>query len=186
MLLERMMRAARLDTSLYEEVEANTSLTSQAATVVVIVAVCQGIGGAIAAATAPPQAGAGNPIVVLIVGLLGALFGWVVWSYITYFIGTSIFKGAATPGEMLRTIGFAQTPGVLGILGFIPFLGGIAGLVAGIWTLIAGVIAIRQALDFSTGKAVLTALVGWLALVIITVMLAVVFGVGNALTRGVA
>ena len=179
-MLDRMIRAARLDVSLYEEVEANTSLTSQAATVVVIAAVCQGIGTFIAATRNPE---AGNPILGLVGGLIAALIGWVVWSYVTYWIGTSVFGGTATPGEMLRTIGFAQSPQVLNILSFIPILGAIISLVVGIWVLVAGVVAVRQALDFTTGKAIMTTIIGWLALMVLTCLVATVFG-GAALLTG--
>ncbi|MBA2446663.1 MAG: YIP1 family protein [Chloroflexi bacterium] len=181
MLFERMMRAARLDSNLYEEVEADRSLTSQAATVVAIVAVCQGIGSGIRAANTP---GGGNAIGALVGALIGAFVGWVIWSYITYWIGTSMFHGTATPGELLRTLGFAQTPGVLGILGFIPFLGGVLGFAGAVLSLVAGIVAIRQALDVTTGKAVLTALVGWLALMLITIVIGAITG-GLGLLTGI-
>ncbi len=181
MLIDRMIRAARLDVNLYEEVEADTTLTSQAATVVVIVAICAGVSHAISVMMGR-EGNVATAIGALIGGVIAALIGWVVWSYLTYWIGTSMFAGTATPGEMLRTIGFAHTPGVLQIAGFIPCLGGLALLVAGIWSLIAGVIAIRQALDFDTGKAIITALIGWTVMMIITIGVAVVFGVGAALS----
>jgi hypothetical protein len=178
-LVSRMIRAARLDTSLYEEVEHDQTATRDAGIVVAIVAVCSAISQALTLMTHPAVARAvapPNPIVAAIGALIAALLGWVVWSYVTYFVGTRLFHGTATPGEMLRTIGFAQSPGVLSILGFIPVLGGIVGLVVFIWTLVAGVIAVRQALDFDTGKAILTAIVGWLFLVIITIAIAVIVG----------
>jgi hypothetical protein len=149
-LVERMKGAALLDISVYEEVEADSSATGQAAAVVAIVAVCAAIGGA--------RAGAGGAIA----GLIAAFVGWVIWSGITYAIGDKLFGGTATWGELLRTLGFAQSPGVLLVLGIIPLLGGLIALVVGVWMLIAGVIAIRQALDFSTGKAVGTAIIGWI------------------------
>ncbi len=180
MLFERMMRAAKLDSNLYEEVEANTTLTGQAATVVGIVAVCQGIGGALGAATGR-EGGAGLAIGALLGGIVAAFIGWVIWSYITYWVGTTFFKGTATPGEMLRTLGFAQTPGVLGIFGFIPVLGGIIGFIGSILTLIAGIVAIRQALDLDTGKAVMTAIVGWLALLAVAIIIGLITGVGRLL-----
>jgi hypothetical protein len=164
MLFERMMRAARLDSNLYEEVEADLNATSQAATVVGIVALCGGLGNAIAMALA---GNTGLAVVAFIGGIAMAFIGWVAWSYITYWIGTSIFKGQATPGELLRTVGFAQTPGVLNLLAFVPFLGGLVAIVAGIWALIAGIIALRQALDISTGQAVITAIIGIIPMAIL-------------------
>src|SRR5438067_3379003 len=105
---------------LYEEVEADLTATSQAATVVGIVAVCSGLGSGIGQIMA---GNAGAAVLGFIGGIIMAFIGWIAWAYITFWVGTSIFKGTATPGEMLRTIGFAQTPGVLSILVFIPILG---------------------------------------------------------------
>ncbi len=181
MLFERMMRAARLDVNLYEEVEADQTATSQAATVVGIVAVCSAIGSAIAA-TRQEGGGAGTAVLAVVLAIAGAFIGWILWSYITYWVGTSIFKGTATPGEMLRTIGFAQSPGVLNILSFIPVVGGIVSLVVGIWSLVAGIIALRQALDISTGQAVITAIIGFIPMMLVYCLIGLVIGGGAALT----
>lgn len=163
-LLDRMKRAAFLDINLYEEVEADDTATSQAALVVGIVAIAAAIGNI------------GDGIGGVIAGLIGAFAGWLIWSGVTYLIGDKVLGGTATWGELLRTLGFAQAPGVLYVLGIIPFLGGLIKFAVAIWILVAGIIAIRQALDFSTGKAVLTAVLGWLALLVLTVMTAGVFG----------
>jgi hypothetical protein len=152
--IERMKGAALLDVHVYEEVEADQSATTQAAGVVAVVAVAQAIGGA----------GSGGNGIVL--GIIGAVAGWLIWAGITYLIGDKLLGGTATWGELLRTIGFAQAPGVLYVLGIIPILGGLVGLAVSIWILIAGIIAIRQALDFTTGKAVLTAVLGWVVVFI--------------------
>ncbi|MDP8922480.1 MAG: YIP1 family protein [Chloroflexota bacterium] len=172
MLFDRMIRAARLDSNLYEEVEHDQNATGQAATVVAIVAVCQAIGSAVRVLNAPEAGGPGAAVLGVVLGLVAAFIGWIVWSYVTYWIGTSVFKGVATPGEMLRTIGFAYTPNVLGILAFIPFVGGLAAFIGSIWALVAGIIAIRQGLDLSTGQAVITAIIGWLAVLLLTCLVA--------------
>jgi hypothetical protein len=98
----------------------------------------------------------------------------VLWAGITYLIGAKLFGGTATWGELLRTIGFAQTPGVLHVLGIMPVLGGIIRFGVAMWVLIAGIIAIRQALDVSTGKAILTAGLGWLIIIVPLAIVAVV------------
>ena len=163
-LLERMRGAALLDIPTYEEVEHDTSATGQAALVVGIVAI----------ATAIAQARAGLPGVIA--GLLSAYVGWAIWSGVTYLIGTWL-GGTATWGEMLRTIGFAQTPGVLRVFGIIPILGTLVQLVVFVWMLIAGIIAIRQALDFGTGKAIVTAVIGLMLYIIAAAALLALGGV---------
>ncbi|MBV9772973.1 MAG: YIP1 family protein [Gemmatimonadetes bacterium] len=142
-----MLGAATLNVATYEDVEADRTATGQAATVVAIVAVAAAIGGA------------GGGIVGIVGGLLSAFLGWAVFSGLAYLVGVHLFGGTADWGEVLRTTGFARAPGVFLILGFIPVLGGLIGFVVWIWQLVTGVVAVRQALDISTGKAVLTALI---------------------------
>jgi hypothetical protein len=171
-----MMRAARLDVNLYNEVEADLNANSQALTVVVIVAIAGGIGSALAAARtgAPTAVGA-----ALIGGIIAELIGWAVWSYVMYFVGTRFFGGTATWGELLRTLGFAYSPGVLLILRFIPFLGGLIAFVVGIWRIITGFIAVREALDISSGKTVATIVVGIIGyLIVIAIVGAILAAIG--------
>jgi hypothetical protein len=174
-LTDRMLRAAKLDIHLYEEVEADTNATNQALLVVVLVAVATGIGAAIAGAAQ------GNLVMALIGGVLRALIGWAAWSFVMYFVGTRIFGGTATYGELLRTLGFAYTPGVLSILLFIPFLGGLISLAAGIWTLVASFIGIRQALDIDNGKTIGTIVIGIIAFIIVSIIIGIIFGAGAVL-----
>jgi hypothetical protein len=160
----RMIRAWKLDVSLYEEVEADESSTIQAFAVVVIVALATGIGSGIGSAMAE-DAGPLSFLWGLLLGLGTALIGWLLWSVIAYFLGTTVFKGPqteATIGQLMRTLGFANTPGLLRIFAFIPFVGWLIALVGSVWALIAGVIAVRQALDFGTWRAIGTCIVGWL------------------------
>jgi hypothetical protein len=145
---ERMLGAARFDLDVYEEVEADSTATGQAAGVVAIVALASAVGGIGGGAEGAVRA------------LFAALIGWLLWAGITYFIGDKLLGGKATWGELLRTLGFAQAPGVLFALAAVPLLGWIVGIVVGIWLLFTGIVAIRQALDFGTGRAIFTAILG--------------------------
>jgi hypothetical protein len=158
---ERMLGAAKLDVSVYEEVEADTEATFQAARVVAIVALASAIGGIGAGA-----AGA-------LSGLAAAIIGWLLWAGITYIIGDKLMGGTATWGELLRTLGFAQAPGVLFALAIVPVLGALTALVVAVWLLFTGIVAIRQALDFSTGRAVITALLGLIPYGVLRFVLAI-------------
>lgn len=161
-LVDRMVRAARLEVDLYEEVEADTTANGQAFLAVVVASLAAGIGAGIAGAV---EEGGIWFLWGLLLGLGSAIIGWVAWSVLAYWVGTTIFKGpetSATYGELLRTIGFANSPRVLAFFAFIPFLGGLIAFGVAVWALIAGVIAVRQALDFSTGRAIGTCIVGWI------------------------
>ena len=170
-LQERMIRAAKLDVDLYEEVEADQSATGQATTVVVLSALAAGIGNYANGGTA----GA-------ISGLFAALLGWYIWAYMTYFIGTRWLPEAQTEadhGELLRTIGFSSTPGLLRVFGLLPGLTGLGFTAVGVWMLVAMVIAVRQALDYhSTGRAIGVCVIGWMVQVLIVILVMTLLGIG--------
>jgi hypothetical protein len=174
MLVQRMIRAARLDRSLFDEVEHDTTATTQALTVVIIVSVASGIGSALATILAGLP---GDAIIDLFGVIIRSVIGWVIWSLVTFWVGTTFMGGTSTPGEMLRAIGFAYTPNILGFFSFIFCIGPLIALAGAIWALVAGVIAIREAMDFDTGKAVLTVIIGWIAMIIIFVIFAIL-GIG--------
>ncbi len=159
-MIKRMMGAARLDAAIYEEVESDPSATKQALTVVILVALATGIG----------TFGTGGPA-GLVVGIVAGIGLWALWAWITYFVGTTILKTGETEanwGQLARTLGFAQSPGLLKVVGFIPVLGPWVFTIASIWQLVAMVIAIRQALDFtSTWRAVGVAMVGFIPYVLL-------------------
>lgn len=147
--LDRMKGAAFLDVDTYEEVEADKTSTPEAGGVVALVAVATAIGAV----------GAGGASATIIAGaLISAVVGWLLWAGITYIIGDKMLGGTATWGELLRTLGFAQSPGILLVFAAVPGLHVIVSLLVGVWQLVTCVIAIRQALDFGTGKAILTAI----------------------------
>lgn len=166
-IVERMRGAAMLDVATYEEVEHDQTATGQAAVVVALVALAAAIGGA--------RSGGGG----IISGIIGAFAGWLVWAGVTWFVGTRLFKGTAHWGELLRTLGFAQAPGVLLVLGIVPLVGGLVRLAVFVWLLAAGVVAIRQALDISTGQAVITGFVAWLGVMAVMLVLGAILGIGG-------
>jgi hypothetical protein len=174
-MFNRAMRAAMLDVNLYEEAEANTQLTQEALMVVILVSIASGIGNFLAGIL---SGSIGSALLGLILAVVLGVVGYYIWAYVTYFVGTNLFNGTADVGELLRTLGYASGPRVLGVLAFIPCLGGLAGLAGAIWSLVAGVIAVRQALDFDTTKAILTVIIGWVIVFIVTVVVSAVLGAG--------
>ena len=168
---DRIIRAAKLDVNLYEEVEADKGAMSQVMAVVVLSSLAAGVGTIM-------TGGLGG----LVMGTIAALAGWYIWAWLTYFIGTKLLPEPQTksdPGELLRTIGFASSPGLIRIAGIIPGIGGVIFLVASLWMLVAMVIAVRQALDYtSTLRAVGVCLIGWAIQLLIIVLLFSIFGGG--------
>ena len=169
-LSERMIGSAMLDVHTYEEVEADTNATGQALMVVVLSSIAVGIG----TLTLGGLSG-------LLAGTVSALIGWFIWAFLVYLIGTKVLPDPNTRSdvpELLRTIGFSASPGLLRVLGLVPLFGGLIIFAVNIWMLIAMVIAVRQALDYeSTGRAIGVCLIGWFAQIASIAILMLAFDV---------
>ena len=163
-MLRRMIGAATLDINVYEEVEADRSATMQAIGVVVLVSLVSGIG----------YLSVGG-ISGLIAGIIFALIGWGLWALITYWIGTTLFRTPQTEadwGQLLRTLGFAQSPGMLRVFGLIPVIGPVIFFATSLWLLVPMVVAVRQALDYSsTLRAVGVVLINFIPYVFLLALL---------------
>ncbi|MEW5986067.1 MAG: YIP1 family protein [Chloroflexota bacterium] len=172
-MIDRMMGVFKLDAKTFEDIEADQGATGQAAVIVLVVALLGGIG----AGGFNAIMGEGDTfLTAFLFTVLSTVIGWVLWSVVTYFVGTALFGGQSSMGEMLRVIGFAYTPQLLRV---IPCLGAIIG---GLWTLAAGFVAVRQGLDLDNTKAFLTIVVGFIAYVALSVVLGgVTAGIGAVL-----
>ena len=166
--VNRIIRACKLDVSLYEEVEADKSATLQAALVVILSSLAAGVGAL--------SLGASNFLMAPILSLIS----WYIWAYLIYLIGAKFFpepNTKANHGELLRTIGFSSAPGLIRIFGFTPSLMNITFILAGIWMMVAMVIAVRQALDYeSTWRAIGVVVIGFLVQAIVLLGILRIFG----------
>lgn len=176
-MIRNMMRASALDLEFFNRAERSPDMTVQAFVVVVIANALAAVGSWIGYENTAgekvwdslrgwlgvggfPIPAEGGIFVVVGLGVLSAVLGWVVWAATTSAIGRRLFNGTTDMGEMLRVLGFAQAPRVIGV---IPFL----GPVAAVWVLVASVVAIREGLDFGTGRAIGTAIGGWLVWIVL-------------------
>jgi len=176
-MIRNMIKAASLDVAFFNHAERSPQLNVQAFLVVVLANALAAVGSWIGYENTVgedlwnavrgwlgvgdfPIPREGGIFFMVGLGVLFAVGGWIVWACSTWLIGTRVFHGTTDIGEMLRVLGFAQAPRVIGV---IPFL----GPVAAVWVLAASVIAIREGLDFSTGCAIGTALGGWVAWIVL-------------------
>lgn len=165
----RALGAATFRIEIYEEVEHDQDATGQAAIVVGIVALAAALGGL--------RLGPGG----LIAGILSAYLGWALWSGTCYLVGVQLFQGTADWGELLRTVGFAQVPGVLLALRVLPGIGLPVYLAVLAWMVATVLVAIRQALDISSGRALATALAGFVPYMLGVLLIELLFGITPAL-----
>jgi hypothetical protein len=154
-IVNRALRAARLEPALYDEVDKDAGATVQAAIIVILVALCVGFGAALGGD------GEGDSFWGFFAGAsVSAIVAWLLWSLVTLLIGR-FFGGQGSYGGLTRTLGFSHVPAVLGILGFLPFLGFVVAVVSAVWQLVAATIAVNKTMDIAIPKALVTAVAGW-------------------------
>lgn len=178
-LTGRMIGAMQADVKTFEEIEADPSAMSQAITVIVIAGVAALIGNFFR-----------SGLVAGIVAMVGSLVSYALFAFLVFIIGTKVMPEPTTKSdfsEAFRTIGFAAAPGVFNVLAIVPFLGPLIGFVVGIWSLVIGVIAVRQTLDYtSTGRAIIVCLIAavvcWVAIALIMLPIIAAAAITHAAT----
>jgi hypothetical protein len=174
-MINRILRAVQLDKEFFKEAEADTSLNQEALTIVVIVSVLAGIGSFIGTLI---NQSFGSAILVFVVSILVGVANYYIWAYVTHFIGTNLFPGEADVGELLRVLGYASAPRLLGFFQFIPCVGGMLAFAGSIWALVVGFFGVQEALDLDTTETLITVILGWVVISVISVIVASILGIG--------
>jgi hypothetical protein len=177
-LVDNVVRAVRFDAAFYRESANNERYSQQALTVVILVAVLSGIGAFLSNLIGGNILGA---LLGLVLGVLLGVAGYYVWVYVVYYVGARMFQGKATAPQLLRTLGYAYAPMALGLLSFIPCVGGLVALAGSVWSLACGFFAVREVHQLDDGKTLITVIAGWLAVAIVTAIVATfaaLFGIG--------
>lgn len=174
--MDRIMGVLTLKAPTYRQIADDPNATTPAAIIVVVVALLQGILGAVVLQSlgsqlpaTPGFAAATSPVGFAVRTIVSAILGWFIASWVFAFVSRTFFSGKTNTSEMLRVFGFTQ---VFAILGIIPCLG-IIGLILSV---VGAVIGIREASEFSTGNAILTGIVGLLALIVVGVVIGLILG----------
>jgi hypothetical protein len=183
-MMQRIIRAIRLDPTVYREVADDRNAMKEAAIIVLVVTLLSGLGAAGGALIA--KAGVGQAAIRFLVDWLvnGILIGWIGWAVITYLVGTALFKGKTDVSEMMRVLGYASAPKLLGFFGFIPCVGWLIALVGWVLSLIAGFIAVREAMGFETLHAIVTVVIGWIIALALALIIGSILGIGGAAVGG--
>ena len=173
-MLQRMLGAARLNAATFEDVESDGSATLQALAVVVLVSIAGGVGTYLD--------GDSTIVNALVFGVIAGIASWAVWALVVWMIGSTILRTSSTQadwGQLARGIGFAQVPGLLNILVFIPG-GGIISFIAFVWRVAAILVAVRQCLDYtSTLRAFFVVVIASIPVLIVNIIVALILGIGQ-------
>ncbi len=152
-MIDRIVRAIRLDWTVFGEIARDRDATKEAALIVLVVSFLSAVGSGIA-----------NRSIASFFGtwIVAIVVGWILWAIITFFVGTTFLGGKTSIPEMLRVLGYANAPHLLGLFRFIPCIGPLLPWVGWLLALVAGILAVREAMDLETGKALVTVFVSWL------------------------
>lgn len=174
-MIDRIMRAIRLDFLVFREIAEDENAMTEAAIIVALVSFLAAVGAGIGLVIAKADFGrvVGGFLYEWLIG--GILLGWIGWSVVTYFVGTMLFQGKTDIPEMMRVLGYANAPKLLGLLGFIPCVGWVITIAGLILALIAGVLAIREAMEFDTGKAIITVVISWFVTLVVYFPIRLIF-----------
>ena len=170
-LVDRMIGVTTLKHPYYRDIEADRDATGQALAVVALAAVAAGIG-----AIGSDQSG-------IVWKVIMAVVGWIVFSVVAFLVG-SLLTNPRQPvslGQVMRLVGFAQAPKLIGALGFIPLFGWIFGLVAAVWFLVVAIHALQEAFDVDMAKAALVGIVSLLVVGVVNFVVGTVFNIAGGI-----
>jgi hypothetical protein len=180
-MLDRLMGVITLKAPIYKSIAEDKTATTSAAIIVVIATLVSGFFTGLVKLDPQTQTTSisiGGAFVGAILGVIFGLVAWVFTAWVLQFVA-KMFGGKTDTGEMLRVTGFVEVfslVSVLNIAAIVPVLAcvtGIIGLVAAILRLIGYVIGVREAAEFSTGNAVITAII---AAIVNFIIVVVIFG----------
>jgi hypothetical protein len=174
-VVERILRIIKLDFSVFKEIESDPQATVEAAIIVAVTILLSAISSAVTS---------DHAVGTFVITLVNGLVGWVVWSAVTFFVGKTMFRGGGTLEQMLRVIGYAHAPRILSVLRIIPCVGWIGALAGFIISLIAGVMAVREALDVELGTALVVVAIGFVVMIVVNIVIGLLLGSIFAISAG--
>ncbi len=177
MNINRILGVIMLRAPVYREIADDQAATTEAAIVFVVATLIRGFfDGLVTTTSGTTSLSFGGAIGGAIGGLVVGAIGWVFTAWVLAFVAKQL-DGKTSFSEMLRVTGYVSVFGVVSVLNIfrlIPLLGcltGLIGLVVGVLNLIGYIIGVREAAEFTTGKAIIAAIVAAVVNFIIVVLI---------------
>ena len=174
MLTDRIIAAFTFRSEVYKEVEQDTTFTQTAWLLLIVVALLEQLGS-------NASDNLVDWLIGTVVGTIIAVIGFAVGAFVINWVGRTVFNADVTFNELVRTLGLAYVWHVVGVVGvvtnFVPALGCLlapAIFVAWIVGLISWFVATKEALDLEWVQTIVTVILGWIALFVVTFVAAAV------------
>lgn len=176
MLMERIIGAFTFRKGVYAEVEKDTTFTTTAWILVVVVAFLSQLGSQASSNLVGWLVGA-------VVGTIFAVIAFAVGALVINWVGRAVFNADVTFEELVRTLGLAYVWQVVGIIGALAAFSTALSclltpvmIIASILMMIAWFVATKEALDLEWVQTIVTVILGWIAVIVITVVAGIVLG----------
>ncbi len=174
-----MTRAARFDGEVFRTVKMDVKVTGQGGAIVALSGVSYGVGISLRGMISAGSYSVSGLMVGGLVGMIFAVVTALVWSMTAFLVGTKLFKGSTDYWGLARSLFFSTSPALLFIFVFIPIplyqtglqrvtIGEVIGAAVWAWTLVAGVVAVKNTMGFGYDRSMLTFIVGVLILILIS------------------
>jgi hypothetical protein len=176
MLTDRIIGAFMFRREVYKEVEEDTSFTTTAWLLVIVVAFLNQLGSS-------THDNLVNWLIGAVVGTVFAVIGFAIGAFVINWVGRTVFNADVTFNELVRCLGLAYVWNIVGVVGVLSnfsdalvCLFAPVAVIAWILGLISWFVAAKEALDLEWVQTIATVILGWIAWFVVTVIAAFVLG----------
>ena len=166
-MLRLAFRAAVLDGGVYEEIRERQETAFSALGVVLVAGIAFGMGMWGQTQGGSQQGFRFEESTSLLLAVSSIFTSWVIWTVFVWLLARILFGGSEGYRASLRSLGMCYLPLALWLLIGLPGIGGALFMVGAVWTLAAGVAAVKNVHDIAWWKAGIAAGVGWFWAVIL-------------------
>ena len=177
-LLSIVLFAALLEPSAFERLRQSKSSVLYALGTVLLAGLSFGAGALVYANRTLSEVD--RPPTLFPVAILAVLLAWVLWTFVSYFIGSKLMGGKATYRQLLHALGVCFAPGIVTAAVAIPYAGAIAFSFANFWVLSAGIVAVKETQQVGLRRILVPTILGWLPLPFLTGALLILLQVTTA------
>jgi len=163
MLTDRIIGAFTFRSGVYKEVEEDTTFTTTAWLLVIVI-------GFLSALGSNAQANLIRWLIASVVGTIFVVIAFAVLAFIVNWVGRTVFNAEVTFDELVRTLGLAYVWNIVGVIGALAAFSTAlsclltpATVLAGIAGFIASLVATKEALDLEWVQTIATVILGFIA-----------------------
>lgn len=176
LILNRVMRLARLDTTVFDEVRDDQRETLPAIIVAVVAAFLAGLGAFLWSQIVPDSRYGGLDSAFVNQFILGSIFLAVMYgvaALVAYVVLAQMYKVQADLQAIIRTMGYAAIPLAASVLMLLPIVFPVFAIVPMAALFVMMIYALQSATGADSNQVVMSALIGFSVMVLVCGLIAV-------------